>query len=428
MQFVDQVVIEVQSGTGGNGTVAWRREKYVPQGGPSGGDGGHGGNVVIRATNDLSTLMDFKYLSVFKAEDGQNGRNKNMHGKNGKDLVINVPCGTVIRDVDLGHAIADLKNDGDEAMVASGGRGGRGNARFSSSARQAPHFCEPGEPEILRKLELELKLIADVGIIGFPNAGKSTLISAMSAAKPKVADYPFTTLTPNLGVVRKPSGDGVVVADIPGLIEGASEGVGLGHEFLRHIERTRGLIHLVDIASDEDPVLKFNQINTELKKYSEKLSRKTQVVVLSKTDALTPEDIETIQTLFEEATGVKTLTISSVSQQGLEPLKQAMFTMIDNHVEDEPVIDVMPDPKAFDNDDSEFTIEREGDTFYVEGGKIARLFSVTDPTHGSAVFRLMNILKAMGVYEALKSAGAKEGHTIDICGEVFEYVDETKKQ
>jgi len=422
MQFVDQVVIEVQSGAGGNGMVAWRREKYVPQGGPSGGDGGNGGSVIIQATNNLSTLMDFKYQSVFKAEEGQNGRNKDMHGKNGKDVVIKVPCGTVVRDIETGNAIADLTQDGDEAMVASGGRGGRGNARFASSSRQAPHFCEPGEPAILRKLELELKLIADVGIIGMPNAGKSTLISALSAAKPKIADYPFTTLVPNLGVVRRDSGDGVVVADIPGLIEGASEGVGLGHEFLRHVERTRVLLHLVDIASDTNALENYQKINVELEKYSKKLAQKPQILVLTKIDALTPEDVETTQAVFEETVGQHTWAISAVSHLGLEELKQAMFELLDTTPKDDAVIDVMPDPKAFDNDDSEFTITRKGKTFYVEGGKIARLFSVTDPTVRSAVHRTMNILKAMGVYAALKKAGAQEGHTINIAGEEFEYL------
>jgi GTPase len=259
--FVDKATIHVKSGSGGNGMVAWRREKYVPYGGPAGGDGGRGGDVFVEATADLNTLMDFKYQSIFKAEDGEKGGPKNMHGKAGKDVTIRVPCGTIVRDADTGHAIADLREPGDRVLVAAGGRGGRGNSRFTSSKRQAPQFAEPGEPGIERNLELELKLLAEVGIIGLPNAGKSTLISVISAAKPKIADYPFTTLIPNLGVVRKPNGDGIVVADIPGLVEGASDGIGLGHEFLRHVERTRLLLHLVDVSTEGDVMANFDLIN-----------------------------------------------------------------------------------------------------------------------------------------------------------------------
>jgi GTPase len=251
MQFVDHVRIVVESGAGGDGMVAWRREKYVAYGGPAGGDGGEGGDVYLEATDDLHTLLDFKYRSQFKAGDGDRGRPKNQHGKAGEDLIIKVPCGTVVYDTETNKPIADLTEVGAKALIASGGRGGRGNSRFASSRRQAPQFSEPGEPGIHREIDLELKLIADVGLIGLPNAGKSTLISVISAAKPKIADYPFTTLTPNLGVVRRPSGDGIVVADIPGLIEGASDGVGLGHDFLRHIERNRLLLHLVDIATTD---------------------------------------------------------------------------------------------------------------------------------------------------------------------------------
>ena len=260
--FLDKAKIKILSGKGGNGIVAWRREKYVDKGGPAGGDGGRGGDVYFVADEDMTTLMDFQYQSIFKAENGENGRPKTQHGKGGKDLYIKVPLGTVIKDPENDKIIADLTQPEQKVLVAKGGRGGRGNARFATSQKRAPQFCEPGEPGIERALELELKLIADVGLLGMPNAGKSTLISVISEAKPKIADYPFTTLVPHLGVVKKPSGDGYVVADIPGLIEGASEGIGLGHEFLRHVERCRFLIHVVDITQ-ENAIENYNKINLE---------------------------------------------------------------------------------------------------------------------------------------------------------------------
>ena len=401
--------------------VAWRREKYVAFGGPAGGDGGRGGDVIIEATGDLSTLMDFRYQSIFKAEDGEKGGIKNMHGKNGRDLIIKVPCGTIIRDAETGDAIADLKAAGDRALVAAGGRGGRGNARFTSSRRQSPQFSEPGEPGIERELELELKLIAEVGIIGLPNAGKSTLISVISAAKPKIADYPFTTLTPNLGVVRKPNGDGLVVADIPGLVEGASEGVGLGHEFLRHVERTRVLLHLVDISAGDEAIHHYELINQELARYSSRLAQKPQIVVLSKIDTVDDEITAYYREIFEKKTGQKVYAISSATHQGLDALTSAVFALLDTLPQEEEVVTIVPDLRAVNNDDSDFSIHRKGKLFIVEGGKIDRLFSVTDMRNREAVHRLMNILRAMGVYRELEKAGAQEGHVIQMGGLEFDY-------
>ena len=439
--FLDQAKLHVLSGAGGNGMVAWRREKYVAFGGPAGGDGGEGGNVVIEATADLNTLLDFKYQSIFKAEDGEKGRSKNMHGRKGRDLVIKVPCGTIVRDSDTKQAIADLTNPGDRVIVASGGRGGRGNARFVSSKRQAPQFCEPGEPGIERHLDLELKLIADIGIIGMPNAGKSTFISVISAAKPKIADYPFTTLTPNLGVLKKPNGDGIVLADIPGLIEGASAGLGLGHDFLRHVERTRLLLHLVDIASvsefstdssgQRNPVQDWKMINHELMQYKDILANKPQLLVLTKIDALTPEElthwVEAFQAECME-TGRQTVIypISAVSRLGMTELTAAILEFIEAHPEVAPTVEVVKDTKAFDHDDSAFEIRRKGKLFYVTGGKVERLFSVTDMRNRAAVFRLMNILRAMGVFGALAKAGAQEGHTVCIAGHDFDYVPDDR--
>lgn len=420
--FVDKATIHIMSGAGGNGMVAWRREKYVPFGGPAGGDGGRGGDVIIETTSDLNTLMDFKYMSIFKAEDGEKGGIKNMHGKNGKDIIIRVPCGTIVRDADTGDAIADLKEDGDRVLVASGGRGGRGNSRFTSSKRQSPQFSEPGEPAIERNIELELKLIAQVGIIGLPNAGKSTLISVISAAKPKIADYPFTTLTPNLGVVKKPSGDGVVVADIPGLVEGASEGIGLGHEFLRHVERTRLLLHLVDLSAPEDTIISnFDLINSELAKYSARLSKKPQIIVLSKIDAVPEEVLEHYRAELAQKTQGLVFAISSVTHQGVDPLLHHVFRMLDELPADEEIVPLVPDLRAFDNDDSDFEIIRKGKVFMVAGGKIDRLFSVTDMKNREASQRLMNIIKAMGVYKELAKKGAEEGNIVQMAGMEFEY-------
>ena len=421
--FVDKATIHIKSGSGGNGMVAWRREKYVPFGGPAGGDGGNGGCVYIQATNDLNTLMDFRFQSIFKAEDGEKGYIKNMHGKNGKDLIILVPCGTIVRDADNGNAVADLREDGDQVLVASGGRGGRGNASFSSSKRQAPQFSEPGEPCIERNIELELKLLAEVGIIGLPNAGKSTLISVISAAKPKIANYPFTTIVPNLGVVRKPNGDGIVVADIPGLVEGASEGVGLGHEFLRHVERCRMLIHLVDLSTEEseDVLGNFDLINRELARYNEKLSRKLQIAVLSKADTVAEDVVDYYRDLLAEKTGERVFVISSATRAGVDDLVNFVMAKLDQLPKDEEVVTLVADLKASNNDDSEFEIERRGKVFIVRGGKIDRLFSVTDMRNREASARLMNILKAMGVYKRLALAGAEEGHMIQMAGLEFEY-------
>jgi GTP-binding protein len=420
--FIDHVSIQVQSGAGGNGMVAWRREKYVPHGGPAGGDGGRGGHVILEASADLNTLLDFRYQSLFKAEDGEKGRIKNQYGHNGQDLVIKVPCGTVVKDD--GRVIADLTRPGQRALVATGGRGGRGNTRFASAGRQSPQFAEPGEPSITRTLSLELKLIADVGIIGLPNAGKSTLISVLSAAKPKIADYPFTTLVPNLGVVKKPEGGGVVLADIPGLIEGASEGHGLGHSFLRHVERTRLLIHLIALSGEETtPLQRFELINQELARYSATLAKKPQLVVLSKADTVDEETAQQAQKQLQATLNQPVWVLSAAAHTGLDTFKNALLDTL-AHLQPEPeeALVIAEDTKAWDHDDSAFTVEQAPDgTFVVEGGKVARLVGVTDMKNGTAVFRLRNILTAMGVFDALEQAGAKEGDTISMAGYLFEY-------
>lgn len=424
MQFLDKTKIKILSGRGGNGMVAWRREKYVDKGGPAGGDGGAGGDVYFIADENMSTLMDFKYKSVFKAESGVNGRAKSQHGRCGKDLYIKVPVGTIVKELKTGNTIGDLVNHGDSILVAKGGRGGRGNARFATAQKRAPQFCEPGEPPIERDLELELKLIADVGLLGMPNAGKSTFISVISSAKPKIADYPFTTLVPHLGVVTKPSGDGFVVADIPGLIEGASEGIGLGHEFLRHVERCRFLVHIVDLTQD-NPIENYNKINLELKKHSEKLANLYQIVALNKIDAITDEQEQGFVKQFKEI-AQDVFTISAATGENINELKIFIAQKVDEIPKPTFEIDIKEDLGAYDNDDSSFEIAKaDKNTYVVFGGKIKRLAGVTDARNLEQVLRLQNILTGMGVFEELKKQGIKDGDTVVVEHLEFTHYDES---
>lgn len=403
--------------------VAWRREKYVDKGGPAGGDGGNGGDIYFIADENMSTLMDFKYQSVFKAESGVNGRTKSQHGRCGKDLYIKVPVGTMVKDLKTGNMIGDLINNADTLLVAKGGRGGRGNARFATSQKRAPQFCEPGEPGIERDLELELKLIADVGLLGMPNAGKSTFISVISSAKPKIADYPFTTLVPNLGVVTKPSGDGFVVADIPGLIEGASKGVGLGHEFLRHVERCRFLVHIVDLTL-ENPMDNYKKINMELKKHSQRLADLYQIVALNKIDAISKEDKEKYLKKFKK-TCKDVFVISAATRENVDELKNFIAQKVDEIPKPTFEVDVKEDLGAFDNDDSKFEIVKtDKNSYAVFGGKIKRLANVTDARNLEQVVRLQNILTNMGVFEALKKQGIKDGDTIIVEHLEFTHYDD----
>ena len=417
MQFLDKVKIKVLSGDGGNGAVAWRREKYVDKGGPAGGDGGRGGDIYFVADESVSTLLDFKFQSIFKAQNGENGRPKSQHGKGGKDLYIKVPIGTVVKDLNSGKIIADIKEPEQIVLIAKGGRGGRGNIRFATSQKRAPQFCEPGECGVERNLELELKLIADVGLLGMPNAGKSTLISAISQAKPKIADYPFTTIVPNLGVVKKPDGDSFVVADIPGLIEGASEGVGLGHEFLRHVERCRFLIHIIDLTA-ENPLQNYEIINSELEKHDKRLAGLYQIIALNKTDALQDEDIQKIKKDFKG----DVFLISAATGNGVKELVNFVSKKVDEIPKPEIVVEVEEDLDAYDRDDSNFEIYKEDkDTYRVQGGRIIRIANVTDAKNSEQIYRFQNILAAMGVFEALEQAGAKDGDTIKISHLEFGY-------
>lgn len=420
--FLDKARIKILSGKGGNGMVAWRREKYVDKGGPAGGDGGRGGDVYLVASPDISTLLDFQYQSIFKAENGENGRGKSQHGHCGKDVYVNVPLGTIVKDAATGKVIADLTEEGQVALVAKGGRGGRGNARFATAQKRAPQFCEPGEAGIERTLDLELKLIADVGLLGMPNAGKSTLISVISSAKPKIADYPFTTLVPNLGVVKKHNGDSYVVADIPGLIEGASLGTGLGHEFLRHVERCRFLLHVVDLTL-ENPMENYQKINEELKKHDTRLSEVYQIVVLNKIDAVSDELVEQYSKQFKDVAD-DVFMISAAARQGVDDLLNFMAVKVDEIPKPEIVVEVHKDDAAYDNDDSAFSVYKvDKNSFVIEGGKLFRLANVTDSRNNEQIHRFQNILKSMGVFEALAQAGVKDGDSVKIGHIEFDYYE-----
>lgn len=328
MQFIDQAEIEVEAGKGGDGTVAFRREKYVPAGGPAGGNGGWGGSVILVANQNLQTLLDFSYARRFKADDGKRGGPSNRTGANGKNSIIEVPCGTLIYDGKTEEILGDLVEEGQTLCVVAGGKGGLGNKHFLSNQNRAPDYALDGLPGEHRWLRLELKLLAEVGIIGLPNAGKSTLMAALSAARPKIADYPFTTLVPNLGVVRKPTGDGTVFADIPGLIEGAHEGIGLGHEFLRHIERTRLLLHLVDVTST-NPISDYQIIQKELNAYGRGLNNRPQILALNKIDAADEETIQAIKKELGNLNSFPIITISAVTRTRLEELLQIVWNNLE---------------------------------------------------------------------------------------------------
>lgn len=423
MQFIDKAKIKISSGKGGNGVVAWRREKFVDKGGPAGGDGGKGGSVYLIADEGLSTLLDFTYRSIFKADNGENGFKKSMHGKSAKDLYIKVPTGTLVKDLKSGNIIADLTEHNQTVLVAKGGRGGRGNIHFCTPQNRAPQYCEPGEPGIERELQLELKLLADVGLLGFPNAGKSTFISRVSAAKPKIADYPFTTIVPNLGVVRKSDGDGYVIADIPGLIEGASDGVGLGHDFLRHVERCRFLLHIID-GTEENPIQNYKIINEELAKYSEKLANLYQIVAINKIDAIPEEMIKELEKEFNEI-GVKPYFISAVTGENLDKLKLEIENKVNTIEKPKSEINVIEDLDATNNDDGYWDVQKiKKDTFLVTGGRIIRISQVTDSRSTEQVIRFQNIMIGMGIMNELKRQGVQNGDTIIVGKLELEYWDD----
>lgn len=422
--FVDVAKIHIKSGDGGNGSVSFRREKYIPFGGPDGGDAGDGGDVIFIADASMRTLLDFKYKKKHEAEKGTNGAGSNMYGKDGSDLVIKVPIGTVIRDVETNLIIADLKEERQKVIAARGGRGGRGNAKFATSTRQAPDFAEPGMPGEARWVTLELKLLADVGLVGFPNVGKSTILSMVTGAKPKIANYHFTTLTPNLGVVDIPGAKSYVLADIPGLIEGAHEGVGLGIEFLRHVERTKLLIHVIDVSGMEgrDPIEDFEKINEELKLYSEKLTRKPQIVAANKSDI--PESEENYNRLKEEMDkrNIKSFKISAATNQGLRELILYAGSVLESLPEEEETLEdelFIPEQRKFT-----FDIRRADDGAYlVEGSFVDRLLQSANIYDSESLKYFHKVLERHGVIDRLKEMGIEDGDVVRMNDFEFEFVE-----
>ena len=440
MIFVDEVTVDVAAGDGGNGFVGFRKEKFVPRGGPSGGDGGKGGDVVIEADSNLSTLLDFRYQHKYAAANGGAGENKDMIGKDAPDLVLRVPIGTIATDVDTSRVVADLTHHGARAVIARGGRGGRGNGHFATSTHQAPKFAENGEPGSAYRLKLELKLLADVGLIGFPNVGKSSLIAAVSAARPKVADYPFTTLIPNLGVVRvgDDAENTMVLADIPGIIEGASEGIGLGHQFLRHVERTRVLIHILDVGglSGRYPLDDYATLNKELAAYSEKLAQLPQVVALNKIDIANPDEIELLTEHFAEQ-GIAVYPISAATGAGTKPLLFTVAEILKRTPKFAPV-DPSDETVRITVDSNpgnavrarqmrrQYTVERDDETghYIVRGEGIERLVAMTQLENEHALTRLQRVMERSGMIVKLKALGAQEGDTVRIGKHEFDFYDE----
>ncbi|MMZ53970.1 GTPase ObgE [compost metagenome] len=426
--FVDSVRVYVKGGDGGNGMVAFRREKYVAAGGPAGGDGGRGANVVFVVDEGLRTLVDFRYQRHFKASRGENGRIKGQHGAGAKDMVVRVPPGTTVIDDDTQQVIADLVMDGQRAIIAKGGRGGRGNIRFATPANPAPEIAENGEPGQERYIRLELKVLADVGLVGFPSVGKSTLLSVVSAARPKIAEYHFTTITPNLGVVDMDEERSFVMADLPGLIEGAHEGVGLGHQFLRHVERTRVIVHVIDMAGSEgrDPYEDYVQINEELKLYNKKLEDRPQVVAANKMDI--PDAEENLEA-FRKKVGedLPIFPISAATKQGIRELMYKVADLL----EETPVIPLVEDVadeettvlyKAEAEQDT-FTVRRENEMYVVEGEKLEKLVKMTNLNSRDSIQRFARMMRNMGVDDALRKKGAENGDIVRIGKFEFEFVD-----
>ena len=420
--MVDLVKIYIKAGKGGNGAITFRREKYVAAGGPDGGDGGRGGNIYFVATSGMNTLIDFRYRKKFLAEDGQNGDGSNRYGKSGKDLYIQVPMGTIVKDLETGNIIADLIKADEPVLIAKGGRGGRGNAKFATATRQVPKFAEQGNDGEEFNLSLELKLIADVGLIGFPNVGKSTILSMMTAAKPKIANYQFTTLTPNLGVVKLDNGKDFVLADIPGLIEGAHEGVGLGHEFLRHIERTKVLIHVVDCGQTDgrDCVEDFKIINEELEKYNTKLTKKAQIVVANKMDI--PGSEENFNRLKEltNKLSYELMEISAATNSGLKQVFNRVSEILDNVVEDEEPVVVTENIKEVSEE--EWKIRRENNIYVIEGKFLERVMKNVNFDDYESIQYFQRILDKKGINKKLEEMGINEGDTVRIGEAEFEYI------
>jgi len=423
--FTDYAKITIKSGNGGDGAVTFRREKYVAAGGPDGGDGGRGGSIYFRVDPNANTLIDFRYTKKFKAQSGENGSGGHKYGKSGEDLYINVPIGTIIKDAETGKIVADLSKEGQEELVLKGGRGGKGNSHFATATRQVPRFAQAGEEGEEKEVILELKLLADVGLLGFPNVGKSTFLSVVTDAKPKIANYHFTTIEPNLGVVKLQSGDSFVIADIPGIIEGASEGVGLGIQFLRHVERTRLLLHVIDISGIEgrDPVQDFYTINEELKSYSEKLSTRKQIIVANKIDVM--QDDTSLKELEELAKkeGLELFKISGVTGQGVSELLNRVSEVLKTLPKEEIVEAEERVVYTLEDDKDDFTVSKEGDTFVIEGKTINRLMGRINIDNNESMYYFQKNLKSLGIEDELKRQGIKEGDYVKILNWTFEWYE-----
>ncbi len=421
--FYDYVKIYVKGGNGGNGMVAFRREKFVPYGGPAGGDGGRGANVVFVGDESLNTLIDFKYKQHYKAPNGVNGQSKSMHGKAGCDMIVKVPVGTIVRDDDTGEIIADITEQGQRVIVARGGRGGRGNIHFANASNKAPEIAEKGEPGQEHWLRLELKLIADVGLVGMPNAGKSTIISKISDAKPKIADYPFTTIVPNLGVVQLEPGVSFVVADVPGLIKGAHTGLGLGHRFLRHVERTRVILHVLDMSgtNEKTPWDDFDTINNELKLYRQDLAERLQIVVANKMDM--PNAEENLVELEKHLQGkYEIFPVSALNGEGLKKLMYHTYELLKNAPVPAPVLGAMKIVKVEAKE--EFTVNKSEDgAWLITGDKIEKLILMTNWESDESTRRMQHIMNKMGIDDALRNAGAKDGDLVRIADTEFDFAD-----
>lgn len=423
--FADRAKIFIKSGKGGDGHVSFRREIYVANGGPDGGDGGKGGDVIFEVDKGLNTLYEYRHKTKYKAEDGEQGGKRNCHGRNGQDIVLKVPEGTVIKEAESDRVIADMSGDNRRYVILRGGRGGKGNQHYATATMQVPKYAQPGKPAMELEVKLELKVIADVGLVGFPNVGKSTFLSRVTNAKPKIANYHFTTLTPNLGVVDLDGGKGFVIADIPGLIEGASEGVGLGHEFLRHIERTRVMLHLVDAAATEgrDPIEDVYAINKELENYNADISKRPQIIVANKIDVIYGEE-DPVQKLKEEfePQGYKVMAISAVTGQGLKELLYATKELLD---------ETKLDPIVFEQEffldtviapEEPFTVEKAEEGIYVvEGPRIEKMLGYTNIDSEKGFIFFQNFLKTNGILERLEEAGIQDGDTVRMYGLAFDY-------
>lgn len=423
--FTDYVKIIAKAGNGGNGAISFRHEKYVAAGGPDGGDGGKGGDIYFIVDQDANTLIDFRYKKKFKAENGNNGEGARRFGKSGEDLYIKVPIGTIIKDAKTGRVLADLSEKGQKALILRGGRGGKGNSNFATATRQAPRFAQDGEDGEEKELILELKLLADVGLIGFPNVGKSTLLSIVTDAKPKIADYHFTTLDPNLGVVKKEYGDSFVIADIPGIIEGASEGVGLGIQFLRHIERTRLLLHVIDVSGSEgrDPVEDFYTINEELKKYSQKLSERKQIIVANKIDSMQDENLYNNLEKLAKEKGLEIFKISAATNTGIKELINHVSQVLKT-LPKEDLVEINNEEKLYTLEDEEpFTIKVEGNSYIVDGPAVEKLMKRVNLDDNESMYYFHKMLDELGVSQKLKEMGVKDGDNVTIAGWELEWED-----